>query len=110
MIAAAIDLFTVGHLSAGLILGTGLASPGDQTWLAAPGAVGAWLYALLGYRSLVFSLGQWALGIERCRYQEIAEYAGAGSLFLVADVPHAARARRVIGVLAAQTGAVMLAR
>jgi hypothetical protein len=44
-------------------------------------------YCLLAFRGAVPSLGLWTLGLRRYTYDQVAEYAGPGVLYVYEDLP-----------------------
>lgn len=47
----------------------------------------AYAYALMAYWGRAPSLGRWALALRRYKHEEIEEYTGEGTLFVVATLP-----------------------
>src|SRR5262245_48543527 len=91
IVALLVDLFfaTLVLSVIGLVLGGDGAISGG--W-----GVFAFVYAFLGYRTLVPSLGAWVFGLRRYSYQVIEEYSGKGSLFVFERLPAKEYTRRTI--------------
>src|SRR5688500_8191467 len=90
-VAALVDLY-VAVLVLSIIIGVvGLRDP----IFALLGAC-AFAYAFLGHRTLVPSLGVWALGLRRYPCKVIEEYSGKGTLFVFERLPSAVYTRRTI--------------
>jgi hypothetical protein len=65
--------------------------PSALIWVC--GVVG---YCLLAFGGAVPSLGLWALGVRRYTYDQVAEYAGPGVLYVYEDLPSRVYAYRTV--------------
>lgn len=94
-----IDLF-IGLLMVSLIhavmanLGTNLSSEVNGILIFL-----VFLYTYLAYKNIVFSVGQWGNGLKRFSYNDIEDYSGKGTVYLVDNLPKSTLTYRTIVIV-----------
>lgn len=73
-----------------------------QWWSPTLGVL-VFLYVFLARRTLIFSFGNWGLGLRRYSYTSIEEFSGSGALFAIEKLPNSTLSQRTV-VLAAYLG------
>lgn len=75
-------------------------------WLLSILGLSVFLYTLLAHKNLIFSFGNWGLGLRCYSYDLIEEYSGSGTLYVSEDLPKSVLYRRTI-MLAVYLGTIL---
>ena len=110
-IASTIDIGTLGIVfafSSIALRAFGFSLSYSSPFIVIPIILGTFFYIFLAHWHAVPSIGNWSLGLRRYRNEMIEEYAGAGILFVVEDLPWKVRTARRLTAIAVVITAYLL--